>query len=452
MKRVGIIGGGVAGLMSAWELARLGYAVELFEGSREFGGLAASVPFGPVRLERFYHFICRGDSTLIDTCRRLGLEGHLRWRAARTGHFHAGRIRDLSTPLGLLTFPHFTPLDKLRFALHVLRARGIKDWSALQERTAREWLLAGLGRRVYDVLWDPLLRIKFSGFHEELPAPWIWHRIYRVAQSRKSLLAPEYYGHLSGGSQTLIDALADAARREGARLHLNARAEALLVEQGRCRGVRVAGEAVACDIVVAALPLPLYRGLLPPEPAAYARELDAIPFLGVVCAILRLSRSISPYFWLNVNDPRISFNGVIEYSRLNAELRRDGGTIAYVPYYLDPASPRYGYSDEALRDEYMAALALVDPRLTADCLLDYAVFRAPYAQPVFRVRAGATIPAQTTPWENAFLIESTQLYPADRTISGTLRLAQDVVRLILARDGRESEASFRAREPGEIPA
>jgi hypothetical protein len=57
-----------------------------------------------------------------------------------------------------------------------------------------------------------------------------------------------------------------------------------------------------------------------------------------------------------------------------------------------------------------------------------------------------------TPWDRAYLIESTQLYPADRVISGTMRLAQDVVLKVLERDGLADQAPFRRRGPHEIPA
>ena len=69
MKRAGVVGGGVAGLMAAWELSRLGFSVDLFEASGELGGLASAFDFDGIRIERFYHFICRNDLTLIETCR-----------------------------------------------------------------------------------------------------------------------------------------------------------------------------------------------------------------------------------------------------------------------------------------------------------------------------------------------------------------------------------------------
>ncbi len=451
-KRVGVIGGGVAGLMSAWELSRAGFAVDLYEARDELGGLASSFDFDGLPIERFYHFICRGDRTLIDTCRRLGIGERLHWRATRTGLFHNGVAYDFGTPLDLARFTPLSPADKLRFGLHILRARRLRDWQALRERRARDWLIAGAGRRAYDVVWDPLLRIKFDHYHTDLPAAWMWHRIHRVASSRPSAFHREKYGYLQGGSQTLIDAFARQAVAAGARLRLECGVEGIWIEEGRCRGVRVAGEGLPYDYVVSTVPLPVYRALVPPDQPRYLAQLDAIPFLGVVCMILRLRESLSPYFWLNVNDPGIAFNGVIEYTNLNPDPRRDGRAIVYIPFYMDPDSSRYGLPDAQLLDEYLAALQRIHPGFERDAVEAYRVFRARHAQPAFRVGTSAAVPDQETPWRNLYLVESVQLYPADRIVSGMLRLAQDVVLKILAREGLADRAPFPPRPADEIPA
>jgi hypothetical protein len=62
------------------------------------------------------------------------------------------------------------------------------------------------------------------------------------------------------------------------------------------------------------------------------------------------------------------------------------------------------------------------------------------------------VPPLETPWDGCLVVESTQLYPADRVISGTLRLAQDAVLRILEREGIVPQTRLRRRAPHEIPA
>lgn len=90
--------------------------------------------------------------------------------------------------------------------------------------------------------------------------------------------------------------------------------------------------------------------------------------------------SLSANFWTNINDPRIgSFNGVIEQSNLNDNLRQKGLHVIYVPFYLPTDDPRYSATDEALFDEYTAMLKLVQPDFDRSWVKEFHVFRAPHA-------------------------------------------------------------------------
>jgi len=494
-KRVGIVGGGVAGLMAAWELSRMGFDVELFEAAGELGGLASSFDFDGINVERFYHFICRTDRALIETCARLGIQEKLAWRRTRTGYYHGGRLHAFSNSLDLLRFPSLSFLEKARFGLHVLHSRRFTRWPVLEDMPATDWLVRALGRRGYDVIWDPLLRVKFDDLHEGISAAWMWHRIHRVAASRRSVFHGEQFGRLEGGSDTLIRALESGARANGARIHLRTRINGLWIEGERCRGLNLApttangampatvaipgpgtagavagpgappaldgpsekpGETgarrVPFDYVICALPLPVFRDFIPPGPSKYMERIGEIQFIGVVCMILRLKERFTRNFWLNVNDPRIAFNGIIEYSNLCGTEIFGGRSIVYIPFYTSSDRPRYRFSDEQLFAEYMAALRIIRPDFSEASVESYRVFRAAHAQPVCHVGFSRSVPPYETPWEGCYLVESTQLYPADRVISGTLRLAQDVTLRILDREGMAEASGIRWREAHEIPA
>lgn len=456
MRRVAIVGGGVAGLMAAWELARLGYEVDLYDASGELGGLASAFDFEGTRIERFYHFICQSDQTLIETCDRLGLGDRLRWKQTRTAFFYEGRHYPFGSSVDLARFTPLSLTDKLRFGVNVLYSRRFRHWPRLEDQPARDWLIERIGRRAYDVIWDPLLRVKFGAYHGQISAAWMWHRIHRVATSRRSLFHRERFGCLEGGSDTLIHALEAQATGAGARIHRRAAVQAIRAEKGRVTGLVVDSgqgrETVPHDVVICAVPLPVFGRLAPDDRPEYLERIASIRFIGVVCMILRLREAVSPNFWLNVHDRRISFNGIIEYSNLYGREAYGGRSILYVPYYLDPSLPRYRFADDELFDEYLEALRLIQPRFSRSWVESWRVFRAPYAQPICHTGFSAVVPPFETPWEGCYLVESTQLYPADRVISGTLRLAQDVVLRILDRDGRAADAGIRRRAPEEIPA
>jgi predicted NAD/FAD-dependent oxidoreductase len=64
--------------------------------------------------------------------------------------------------------------------------------------------------------------------------------------------------------------------------------------------------------------------------AAYAQSLNRIRYLGNVCLVLEMTRSLSELYWLNVNDPSFPYVGIIEHT--NFEPRESyGGTPHRLP-------------------------------------------------------------------------------------------------------------------------
>jgi protoporphyrinogen oxidase len=77
----------------------------------------------------------------------------------------------------------------------------------LDQIPAKPWLTESIGERAYHVIWHPLLKVKFGDCHDQISAAWIWHRIWRVATSRRSMLEREVFGCLEHGAATLVDPL-----------------------------------------------------------------------------------------------------------------------------------------------------------------------------------------------------------------------------------------------------
>src|SRR5262249_28317672 len=160
------------------------------------GGLASSFEVDGVRLERYYHFVCRGDDELVSTLAELGLSSRLRWRSSRMAYFVDGRIYPFLTPLDLLLFSPLSLGDRLRAALALRRLRLLREETLVEQR-AIPWLTELFGARGYRVIWDPLLRFKFAEHAPEVSAAWIWARIVRLSRSRVSPWREEL-GYLEG--------------------------------------------------------------------------------------------------------------------------------------------------------------------------------------------------------------------------------------------------------------
>src|SRR4051794_24379368 len=156
--RVAVIGGGIAGLVAARDLALAGADVTVLERAPALGGQAASFAIGPGQeIERYYHFVCMGDSGYQQVLGELGIDDRLRWRITEMGLYLDGELHTLGDPLSLLRFPGLGIRDKARFALTTAKAkfRPASSWKDLEDVAAVDWLVESYGERTYRILYQP---------------------------------------------------------------------------------------------------------------------------------------------------------------------------------------------------------------------------------------------------------------------------------------------------------
>jgi protoporphyrinogen oxidase len=425
---VAVLGSGPMGLMAALELLRAGREVDVYERDDRIGGMSAAFDFDGLRIERYYHFVCRTDFPLFALLERLGLTGRLKWTATKMGYYVDGQLHPWGTPWALLRFPGLGPVSKFRYALHVMVTKNVRDWTALDKDNATAWLRRWLGRRGYDKLWKRVIELKFFEHTENLSAAWIGTRIKRIALSRKSLFE-ESLGYLEGGSEGLLDAMAQAVRAAGGRIHLGAPAEEVASFDGRVTGVRVRGELHRHDTVLSTAPMQYVPRLVPGLPEDFAARIRALQNLPVACVILKLRRPLTPNFWTNISDPDIGIPGLIEYSNLNPTT---GDAIVYAPFYMPKTHPKWALSNDALIDEVVGYLQRINPAFERDWVLARHCHRYEFAQPLCPPGFQALLPPMRTPLAGFYMADTAYYYPEDRSISESVevgrRLALEALR------------------------
>lgn len=410
--RIGIIGAGISGLNAALAFRKQGHEVAVFQKESGIGGLIGTFDFDGVEIEHFYHFLCQQDEGYFALCRELGLAERVRFAKARTGFYYDGHLYPFTTPLDLLRFSPLPFAQRLRFGFFALEARLRKEWLQLDELRAKPWIIDRIGRRAYDVVWEPLLALKFGAHHESISAAWVWHRLHRVAKSKGKM------GYLEGGTGLLLRALLKRIEEDGVTLYQEQPVTGICAENGHVSGLRFAdARDYPCDRVVSTVPLSALAKLLPPGWEDYAARLARIQYIGVACVLFKLRRPVSQNFWLNVHDNRVPFNGIIEYTNLNP-LGGQAGHLVYVPYYLPVSHPIYQMDDADLVARSWAALRVVQPALSESSLIAHHVARAPYAQAICTEGFLKLLPEHRAPLAGLHLLDSTFLYPEDRTQSG----------------------------------
>ncbi|CAB5115193.1 Phytoene desaturase (EC [Olavius algarvensis associated proteobacterium Delta 3] len=218
-----VIGGGMTGIAAALELAKSGrFEVTLFEKADHIGGLSDHYTWSGLTWDRFYHVILSTDTVMLDFIREIGLENQLFWQDTKSGFYGDGKLVSMSTPMDFLRFPFLSLWQKFRLGLGILYSCRIKDPTKLDRIYVREWLTRVFGRRVYESIWDPLLRSKLGNAREKTSAAFIWATITRLYGARTAENKQEKMGHVHGGYKTILDAAEKKLQELGVKIILNA--------------------------------------------------------------------------------------------------------------------------------------------------------------------------------------------------------------------------------------
>ena len=432
-RRVGIIGGGVAGLAAAYRLMQKGHQVALYEASDAVGGLVRTFEVGGGRLEAFYHHLFDTDTTIIRLIEELGLGDRMVWLNSRVGFYRGGRIYDFVTPVDVLRFKPLPLPDRVRAGLMGLRLRRQHQWEQFERITAEEWIKKNVSRRVFDVVWGPLLRGKFGEQASEVCMAWLWNKIYLRFRSRRGLMQREVLAYLMGSFGLYVDELERRLRAGGVEVHTGRPVERVLVEGGKASGLRLAdGGSVSCDAVIAAVSSRVFEKIAPSLPEDYMRRVISVRWQWATCLLLSLKHSLSPIYWLNIGDREVPFIAAIEHTNFISREHYGGLHVLYLSNYLAPSSPLLQMDVDETCELYLPHLQKINPEFSLDWIVDRWLFKGPDAQPVFTRNYREILPDHRTPVPGLYLANMSQIYPEDRGQNYSIRMGEQVAEMVVA--------------------
>ena len=435
--RVGVIGGGAAGLAAAYELGTHGHEAIVYERAPFLGGHASTFDVGGARLERGYHHLFTSDTDILDLIREIGLGHQIRLIDSKVGTLHGGKIYNFVTPMDLLRFTPLSLADRLRLGFITLYLQRKKDWRVFEGVTAAEWLRNYSGQRCYEVFWGPMLRGKFGeDYYDQVGMAWIWGKIQTRFASRGKGMAKEKLVYPIGSFGEVFDVLAQRIGEQGGQVHMSASVSRIVVEDGRATGteVTVEGEDAGVqrfDAVIATTPSHIFPRLLPPLPDDYLSKLTGVNYMAAVLIVLVLNLPLSDVYWLNVADRSIPFVGVIEQTNFIGPEHYGGKHIVYLANYLSTSHPLYKMDHEELLQEYLPHLRKINPQFDLSWIETSYHHRIDGAQPIIGTNYSSRIPDHRSPFKGVYLANTTQVYPEDRGTNYSVRMGRRVARLAM---------------------
>ena len=428
-----MIGAGLTGLVAAYRLASAGWRVTVFERYPEAGGLVACFDAGGERLECFYHHLFTTDTDYVALAQELGLGSSIEWLPSRMGIYSRSRLWDFGTPVSLLKFAPLPWLDKFRFGFSTLLLNRTADHHKFETVTAREWILAHAGRKTLDTVWGPLLHQKFAEKADEVAMVWLWGKVFLRGRSRSTTGLGERLGYMRGSFGRLVEVLVARLREAGVRLEFANPVRRISRDGDALEMVARTGSERFDRALFTAAPSELVRVAGDGFPPPYTARLAALPATAALCVVLEMSRSLTPYYWLNIADPEFPFGGLIEHTNYIPRERYGGRHILYISKYMFPDHALWSARDEDVWNVYLPYLRRVNPEFDESWLLARHHFKAAYAQPVIPCRYPELMPRFETPLPGLFHACMAQIYPEDRGQNYAVRSGNRAARALLAR-------------------
>ena len=417
-----IIGGGMAGLATAYFLSQAGREVTILEKEEVLGGLARSFRVNlegergqkdDLWPERFYHFFLRRDKHIVALLEELGLGEEIIWQPLKFGIFSKGGIKFLgylyegeivpfASAVDVLRTRKITFGQKIALARIYRRLKKVKSFQELEGITAREFFSSLGGKTLYERIFAPLICGKWGEAADEVSAAWLWARI----TSRSAEGADKNAGCLKGFLHHLIIRLEEVLLNSGVKIFMNTRATRIEVDQGAVKGVVYEGGQGQGEIetkcVVATLPVPQLLEIiqLPPE---FHADYESIDYIACICLALGLKESLSNFLRVVSMPGLSSFNGWVEITNIVPPEHLRGAHLVYVFKFLHPQDRFYKKSDQEIKKIFLEDLKRLMANFHPEDVLWARVHRTRFADPIFRLNYTSKMPKIQGPCRGLYL-------------------------------------------------
>jgi hydroxysqualene dehydroxylase len=440
MRRVVVVGGGLAGITAALECADAGAAVTLLEARPRLGGATFSVEKEGLWLDNGQHVFLRCCTEYVGLIHRLGVEQDVVLQPrleipvlAPGGQTAWLRRNGLPAPLhlagSLLRFGHLRARDRVRLGPAVLALRRLRlEDPALDEQTFGAWLdRHGQSEVAVGALWD-LITLPTVNLYARDASLALATKVFQTALLEQADASDVGYARVPL-QQLHGDAAEKALAGAGVTLHAKARVSALIPTDA---GVSVSwgGGTLEADAVIVAVPHEDAVGLLPAGALPAGMDPTRLGSSPIVNLHVVYDRKVSDLpFAAGVGTPvqwvfdRTSSTGLTDGQCLAVSL---SGADAYI-----------SRSVEKLRAEFLPALAALFPAAGRAEVVSFYVTREPRA--TFRGVPGTAAhrPGPVTGVSGLYLAGAWTDTGWPATMEGAVRSGLTAARAALATRQRE---------------
>lgn len=427
--KIAVIGAGFGGLSAAFDLAKAGHQVTVFENAATPGGLAAGYkePEWEWSVEKFYHHWFTSDKHMFGLIHELGLDAKVMVRNPKTVMFYKEKFHPFDSVVSALLYPGLGyGINKIRFGLVGVYLRLTTNWQPMEKTTVAQWMRKWAGDKVYTQMWEPMVIGKFGEkYADQVNMAWMWARLH--ARSTKLVT-------YEGGFQAFADEFADILLKMGVEIRYNTPVEKITSEQDKKVTLRFKGDEEKFDRVLVTLSPAQMAKMTPQLPEKYLKGLLDLKSIGAVVLMISLKHSLSSegYYWYNLpKSAGFPFLALVEHTNFLPQEKYGGEHLIYCGDYLETDHEYFSLSAEELLQRFMPSFTRINPDFKPDWVNRVWLTRSNYAQPVPLVNHSKNIPAIQTPLPGIYFASMSQVYPWDRGTNFAVEIARKAAGMIL---------------------
>jgi len=396
--RVAIIGAGPGGLTAAYELAKAGIRVDVFEADEVVGGISRTARYKGYRFDIGGHRFFTKYPPVEEMWREVLADEFISVprlsRIYYDGKYFDYPLKAFNALRGLGI------INAVRIVLSYVQAR---LFPSPVEENLEQWVTNRFGRRLYQIFFKTYTEKVWGIPCTEIRAEWAAQRIQGLSLVRailsaaqltkrstaiKTLIHEFQYPRLGPGQ--MWELTTERVRALGGTVHLGHRVTAVEVRDGRAVALRVKGSGgerrVEADHVISTTDVrSLVRALDPAPPAAVRRDGEGLRYRDFLVVALMLKKAhLFPDNWIYIHSPGVRVGRIQNFNNWSRAMVPDPDhtTCLGLEYFCFEGDGLWTSADAdliALATRELGALGLADPGL----VFDGTVVRMAKAYPIY---------------------------------------------------------------------
>ncbi len=424
--KIAIIGAGFTGLSAAWELVKNNHDVYIYEKDTYPGGLAIGYQEKKWNwsLEKHYHHWFTNDKSVLDLAEEIKFKVIV--KRPKTTVLIQDKIYQLDSPLTVLRFPLMSFLSRIRMAAVIGFLKFNPLWKPLEKYKAAKVLPLLMGKKAYEMIWEPLFINKFGKYTSNISLAWFWARI---TKRTPSLAYPK------GGFLNFANALTKTIKIKKGKFFFDTEILDLKEDKKLILTIKDKNEKITqeeFDKIIVTTPSFLFLKIAKNLPNEYKNKLGKLHGLGATNLVLRLKK---PFFndstyWVSVCDKNAPVMAIVEHTNFMNKKFYNNESILYLGNYRDSNDIYFQMNEDQMLNHFDTFLKKINPEYKKN-IISKKLFKSPFAQPIIPINYSKILPKFITPIKNVYLANIEQVYPWDRGTNYAVELGQKVVKIAL---------------------